>query len=156
MRTISNYETRPDEIEVVNVGGRATVYIRRNITSRTVTDEDGTERTEWTAVEYSAQVNALRFTPDETFCAAVIQREYDDAAAKVRARRDALLAASDADMALDRLGLSVPSGTTFTAWLSFLKGLGDVLSGDIAKYRQALRDVPAQDGFPFDVEWPEI
>ena len=59
-------------------------------------------------------------------------------------------------MALDRLGLSVPNGSTFTAWLSFLKGLGDVLNGAVARYRQALRDIPEQSGFPFDVEWPDL
>ena len=26
---------------------------------------------------------------------------------------------------------------------------------DWALYRQALRDVPAQDGFPWDIDWPE-
>ncbi|MBQ6480393.1 MAG: hypothetical protein IJI45_04665 [Anaerolineaceae bacterium] len=66
-----------------------------------------------------------------------------------------MLADSDASMALDRLGLIVPSGSTFTAWLSFLRGLGLVLTGKIALYRQALRDIPQQPGFPYDIEWPE-
>lgn len=76
------------------------------------------------------------------------------AAAEARARRDQLLADSDSLMALDRIGLSVPSGTTFTAWLSFLKKLGDVLIGDVAVYRQALRDLPEQVGFPYEINWP--
>ena len=80
---------------------------------------------------------------------------YAQAAAAVRARRDELLAASDASMALDRLGLTVPSGSTFTAWLSVLKGIGDVLTGEVATYRQALRDITQQVGFPYDVRWPE-
>lgn len=79
---------------------------------------------------------------------------YAAAAAEVRAKRDELLALSDASMALDRLGLDVPSGTTFTAWLSFLRGLGNVLTGAIAIYRKALRDIPEQPGFPYDVDWP--
>lgn len=52
---------------------------------------------------------------------------------EVRAERDRLLAASDwtqvADAPVDQV-----------AW---------------AAYRQALRDIPQQDGFPRDVAWPE-
>lgn len=83
------------------------------------------------------------------------QQANEIAAAAARAVRDQLLKDSDASMALDRLGLDVPSGTTFTAWLSFLKGLGNVLTGSIARYRQALRDLPQQPGFPYDIDWPE-
>lgn len=80
---------------------------------------------------------------------------FAEAAAEVRAKRDELLSLSDASMALDRLGLVVPTGSTFSSWLSFLKGLGDVLSNRIAVYRQALRDIPQQEGFPYNVVWPE-
>lgn len=83
------------------------------------------------------------------------QQANEIAAAAAREIRDQLLKDSDASMALDRLGLSVPSGSTFAAWLSFLKGLGDVLTGNIARYRQALRDLPQQPGFPYDIDWPE-
>lgn len=81
---------------------------------------------------------------------------YAAAAAEVRTRRDALLQATDADMALDRLSLTPPTGSTFTAWLSFLRTLGEALRSKAAVYRQALRDISAQPGFPYDVEWPEV
>lgn len=77
------------------------------------------------------------------------------AAAEVRAIRDTLLKESDAMMALDRLGLVVPTGTSFTSWLSFLRGIGDMLSGKAATYRKALRDLTEQPGFPFEIDWPE-
>lgn len=80
---------------------------------------------------------------------------YSLASSEVRAKRNALLTDSDASMALDRLGLIVPTGSTFTAWLSFLRGFGQVLSGEMAKYRQALRDITDQPGFPYEIEWPE-
>ena len=55
-----------------------------------------------------------------------------EAAAAVRSRRDGLLAETD--------------------WI----GLSDVtMSSDWATYRQALRDVPSQSGFPHDITWPE-
>ena len=81
--------------------------------------------------------------------------DADSAAEFCRKIRNKLLEDSDAEMSFDRLGLSVPSGTTFTAWLSFLKGLGDALTGAWSNYRKALRDIPEQEGFPFNVVFPE-
>jgi hypothetical protein len=74
---------------------------------------------------------------------------------KIREKRNQLLAKSDCEMVLDRMNLEVPAGTTFTAWKPFLKSLGDRLNGDCAKHRQALRDIPAQEGFPYNVQFPE-
>ena len=64
---------------------------------------------------------------------AAYQAKLDaDAAAAVRSQRDGLLAETD--------------------WM----GLSDVtMSSDWATYRQALRDVPSQSGFPHDITWPE-
>jgi len=62
------------------------------------------------------------------------QRELEQEAEKVRTQRDALLKESDwtqvADAPVDQ-----------SAW---------------ANYRQALRDVPQQEGFPQEVVWPQI
>lgn len=61
--------------------------------------------------------------------------DYKQMAADVRAKRDALLAASDYTQATD-----YPSTyAARTAW---------------AEYRQQLRDVTKQAGFPAEVEWP--
>ena len=57
----------------------------------------------------------------------------DRKAAEVRAERDTKLAASDWTQMPDY------NGANKTAW---------------ATYRQALRDVPAQEGFPWTVNWP--
>ena len=51
-------------------------------------------------------------------------------ATQVRAQRDALLAASDS------------------------MALADRITDEWRTYRQALRDVPAQSGFPTNVTWP--
>lgn len=68
----------------------------------------------------------------------------DDAlvSAEVRKKRDALLAASDwvvtkavEQNAVDGLGIQVPM-----VWID---------------YRQALRDIPQQAGFPHSVTWPQ-
>lgn len=78
----------------------------------------------------------------------------EDAAAFVRKIRDKLLNETDSRVALDRFNISVPSGTSFTAWLSLLKSLGEIITGAWAIYRQALRDLPEQEGFPFNVTFP--
>lgn len=78
----------------------------------------------------------------------------EDAAAFALKIRDKLLNETDSRVALDRFNISVPSGTSFTAWLSFLKSLGEIITGAWAIYRQALRDLPEQEGFPFNVTFP--
>ena len=78
----------------------------------------------------------------------------EDAEAFARKIRDKLLNETDSRVALDRFNISVPSGTSFTAWLSFLKSLGEIITGAWAIYRQALRDLPEQEGFPFNVTFP--
>lgn len=87
---------------------------------------------------------------EEHFDELLSQAKGEDKASEIRAMRDELLAESDKYMVFDRLGLG--NSTTF---VSFLARLKDVLSGDIAKYRQALRDIPQQKGFPYDVVFPE-
>lgn len=71
----------------------------------------------------------------------VSARPTDEAAANMRERRDDLLAESDwivtkavEQNAADGLGIQIP-----LVWLD---------------YRQALRDIPAQAGFPFNITWP--
>lgn len=121
--------------------------------------EDG--ESSWEAVSWTLETSwqddiAARIGADvEAWLTLAQNAATQIAAAEARAKRDELLAASDAMMALDRLGLTVPSGTTFTAWLSFFKKLGEALLSAVPVYRQALRDIPEQQGFPFDIEWPE-
>lgn len=62
----------------------------------------------------------------------VKQADYNEAATAVRAKRDKLIAACDWTVLGD-------AKTVKATW---------------KVYRQALRDVPEQDGFPYVVEWP--
>ena len=100
------------------------------------------------------QKSELTETLQAAYERACADENAQDAAAFARKIRDKLLAESDSEMSLDRLGLTAPSGNTFTAWLSFLRKLGDVLVGSWAKYRKDLRDLPEQEGFPFNIEFP--
>lgn len=89
----------------------------------------------------------------------VLQKAYDAACASgneqaaadaARALRNKLLDLSDKEMSLDRLGLDTSNTITF------LTSLGKVFAGEWAVYRQALRDIPQQDGFPFYVNFPTL
>lgn len=73
-----------------------------------------------------------RIGPDWTQSWTVEQLPEDKASANVRGYRNFLLKSTDYTQLAD-----APGDTT--AW---------------ATYRQALRDIPAQDGFPFTVTWP--
>ena len=95
-------------------------------------------------------------SPMEDFIALAIRRGDERAASiLIRRYRNALLSQSDKEVSLDRLNLTMPSGATFKGWFDFIRQVGEMLTGDWAQYRQALRDIPQQEGFPFNVEWPK-
>lgn len=86
--------------------------------------------------------------------AAIDSGDEETAAAAARAIRNRLLGESDSEMLLDRLGLEVPSGETFEDWRPFLVSMAGVLVGAWSTYRQELRDLPKQEGFPLTITWP--
>lgn len=156
MRAKTNYAERPSAYEIKNGdAGQKIICFRQNIEE--IETEDGTQ---YTADEYAL---TLTDTPTleerianniETWREKAISEDYSRAAAEIRAIRDKLLAESDKEMMLDRMGLEIPTGVSFSAWLEFLKKLGSAVSGDLAKYRQELRDIPKQEGFPYFVVFP--
>ena len=78
---------------------------------------------------------------------AVADNDTDRASELARKIRNRLLDKSDAQMSLDRIGLNT-SNTT-----SFLASLKNIFDNDWAVYRQHLRDITAQEGFPFNIDW---
>lgn len=157
MRTESNIE--PSAVVVEEHGENAEIIFCENIIQET-RERDGEHESIYTYDEYRLNVpnreNLLESVTaaKEEWLEAAKRSEYNALAAQIRARRDALLLESDARMCFDRMGLEVPSGSTFSAWLGFLKGIATSISGEWASYRQALRDLPEQPGFPYDVEFP--
>lgn len=83
----------------------------------------------------------------KTYEQAVADNDTDRAAEMARKIRNHLLDKSDAQMSLDRIGLNT---STTTAFLASLK---NIFNNDWAVYRQHLRDITAQDGFPFNIDW---
>ena len=154
MRTESN--NKPEVLAVEECAqGLAEIVLRENIT-----ETQKEEETVYLYDEYRLTVPArenLASAVKQNLAAWLAQAkdsEKSRLAAAIREKRDKLLKDSDARMCLDRMGLSTPSGTGFTAWLDFLKTLAKEVSGEWAKYRKALRDLPEQPGFPYDVTFP--
>ena len=154
MRTESNIRPEAAEIEIA-ANGIAEVILRENITEET---REGATMYQYD--EYRMPVpyrdNLLENVQKtlDAWMTSARNAEYARLAAEVRAKRDALLAETDKEMCLDRLGLTSPEGSTVTAWIGFLKTIASAVFGPMAKYRQALRDISQQEGFPYDVTFP--
>lgn len=82
----------------------------------------------------------------ESACSA---QDTEAAAELARKIRNKLLDATDKQMSLDRLGLDTSSAT------KFITSVTKIFNGAWAQYRQRLRDLPQQDGFPFHVTFPQ-
>lgn len=95
----------------------------------------------------------------EDYLALAKETDYQLEASKIREKRNELLADSDKFLLLDRLGISLPSEITAVTLLTsvkdFFDNLKEVLSGEWAEYRQELRDITKQKGFPYDVNFPK-
>ena len=78
------------------------------------------------------ELSALEIKQLEAQEAAYVADEAERIASDIRTQRERLLSATD--------------------WMALSDS--PVMSADWATYRQALRDVTAQTGFPYDVNWP--
>lgn len=128
IRTQVFYTECPKEREYTIVDNHVNVRVRTNI-QRLPDDEYGNEV--WVANEYDAVVSVHGFAMTDELVNSVVAHAVSEAAASVRKLRNELLDASDREVLPDR--------TNAAAW---------------TEYRQALRDIPEQEGFPFAVTWP--
>ena len=78
---------------------------------------------------------------------AVADNDGERAAEMARRIRNRMLDKSDTQMSLDRIGLDTSSTT------SFLSSLKNIFKNDWTVYRQHLRDITTQEGFPFNIDW---
>lgn len=87
------------------------------------------------------------------------ENDYNYYAKLIREKRNKLLESTDKMMAFDRLGINLPENITMTNIISvikdFAKSLSNISKGSWAKYRQDLRDITKQEGFPYNVIFPE-
>lgn len=87
------------------------------------------------------------------------EQEKNSLASEIREKRNKLLEESDKYMILDRLTMNFPQEISLTNVVSvlkdFFKTLSNIKNESWAKYRQELRDLPNQKGFPYDVKFPD-
>ena len=160
MRIKTELSERPPVFTVNREGDRAVIIFYTDV--QEVQREDGSSA--WEAVSWTMETSwqddiAARIGADVSSWLTLAQNEATTAAAAMaRALRDKLLADSDAMTAFDRLGLDLPDKVTATTMLSVFKeiltAMWKITNGSIGQYRQALRDLPEQPGFPFDIDWP--
>lgn len=159
-KTISG--TKPPLYSINISGEDAVIRFAENVTQKQTEDE-----TKETYYEYNSYMLAVKNRSNlendissnyDCWLNKAKQIEYNNLAAEVRAKRDALLAETDKEFALDRVNLTIPEKVTASTMLNVIKDifseLGTVYNGSMARYRQALRDIPQQEGFPYDVKYP--
>ena len=166
MRAESSQRPQPYRINIC--GADAVIKFAVNITAKQMDTDNGSDNqnTE-TVYEYDTYSlitkNRAGLEDDissnlERWTEKARQEEIDSLSANIRAQRDALLADTDKDFALDRIDLNIPDKVTTSTLLGAVKDifavLGSVCNSEMAKYRQALRDIPQQEGFPYDVRFP--
>ena len=87
------------------------------------------------------------------------EKDYNRVAEEVRTKRNAELEATDKEMVLDRLNITIPESISIANIVevikSFFQILSEVKNSEWAKYRQELRDITKQDGFPYNVKFPQ-
>lgn len=123
---------------------------------------------EETLYEYSVYTIKTIFREDlesfindnyESWLTLAKETDYQVVAKEVREKRNKLLEESDKQLLLDRLNIDLPSEITTLNLLSVVVKLFDnlksILNGEWAEYRQKLRDITTQEGFPYNVEYPE-
>lgn len=155
---------RPPLFSVSESDDKAIIRFAVNVVEKTIKEEGEEEQTVY---EYDSYSLTVKNRPDlekdigsnyDEWLKKAKQIERDELAAEVRAKRDALLADTDKDFVLDRINLNIPEKVTASTMLNAVKDifavLGSVCSGEMAKYRQALRDIPEQEGFPYNVKFP--
>lgn len=144
--------------------GKCTVYFFANITEKERQKEDEKVEKVFNYDMYKLQIsyreNLQANIEDNynTWLEFARQKEYDTKAAEVREKRNKLLEETDKEMCLDRLNLQLPTELTAVNMLSnikqFFESFSDIFNGSMAKYRQELRDITKQQGFPYNVVWP--
>lgn len=92
---------------------------------------------------------------EKAYTAAVEEKDEESAATLARKIRNKLLEASDKECTLDKVLPPAPTTAAFGDWIAWLKELAAVSTNAWGVYRQRLRDLPAQEGWPWEIEWPE-
>ena len=131
MKQKTHYYQQPEKMEIINVGDKDLIYVRENIEKETInTDESGTAG--YIADEYFMTLPHPATGSYKEYIVAAKAMEYENLANLARNRRYQLLSATD-----------------------YLALSDQTMPENVKDYRQKLRDIPEQSGFPYEIEWPE-
>jgi len=142
MKVKGSYKPERYEYEVIH-NGMALIRLYENIKKYTEKSENG--RPDITGYEYdrytlmrphSDHLRARVKNETETWLEYAKLEEAKELAAEIRAKRDSLLRDTDTTQISDA-------------------DICEDCREAFRVYRQALREVPEQDGFPYEVDWPE-
>lgn len=155
--------SKPLENEIVYTYGRNAILIHREYVGDGDPTEDGTPKYIYDVYEIETEKDPrYEKMSAKDFGDLVKKLCYDKAASEVRKVRNEMLTESDQYMTLDR-GLKfeklrdgdVTATNMLMIFIDLVRGLRSILYGDLARYRQSLRDLPEQDGFPYNIEYPK-
>ena len=95
---------------------------------------------------------------ERAYAIAVEERDEDRAAELARKIRNKLLDDSDKYNTVDRvfnfdLPETISTTNVISAVKALIKGIHGITANDWSVYRQHLRDITGQPGFPFDIDW---
>lgn len=164
MRTESNL--KPEKFNIENLGnGKLTVSFFDNIVEQEVSQLDSEKKT----IIYTYDMYKIELNNRPNLSEEIEQKfeswldfakdcEYMQLAAQVREKRNALLAETDKEMCIDRMGIEIPEEINtvnlLTVVTNVFKGISNILNNKMSKYRQELRDITKQEGFPYNIVWP--
>ena len=100
----------------------------------------------------------MRDVLERAYAIAVEERDEDRAAELARKIRNKLLDASDKYNTVDRvfnfdLPETISTTNVISAVKALIEGIHGITANDWSVYRQHLRDITDQPGFPFDIDW---
>ena len=128
----THYIQKPNKMEIINIDDKDLIYVRENIEEETISTE-GSETTGYIADEYFMTLPHPAAGSYEEYIIAAKALEYENLANLARNRRDQLLSATD-----------------------YLALSDQTMPDNVKIYRQKLRDIPLQEGFPYDIEYPQL
>lgn len=157
---------KPNKYEIEEIGnGKCVVSFFDNIVEQEISQVDSEETTiKYVYDMYKITINSRPNLIEELenkfddWLMFAKDCEYEKLATEVRMKRNEMLKETDAEMCLDRLGIEIPENINATNLLTVVtdvfKGIATVLNNNMSKYRQELRDLTNQEGFPYNIVWP--
>ena len=128
----THYTQKPNKMEIINIDDKDLIYVRENIEEETISTE-GSETTGYIADEYYMTLPHPATGNYEEYLSSAKSMEIESLSSIARERRDKLLSETD-----------------------YLALSDQTMPENVKSYRQALRDIPEQSGFPYEINWPQL